>query len=183
MRKIKHQVNTSILLKIYNSLISSCLHYAILCWGYEHKRIFILQKKAIRIVNKSKYNAHTDPIFKSLKLLKVKDIFFIKSIQFYYNYVHSKLPKYFTDMFKNINQVHDHNTRSSCNVHLPRPNNQSSTKVLRFTIPTIINNLPSSIRDRIQTHSFEIVKSLTKNYLIERYPINCNRLICYICQN
>ena len=95
MRKIKYTVNSNILLKIYNSLILSRIHYGILCWGYEHKRIFILQKKAIRIVHKSKYNSHTDPIFKSLNQLKTRDIFTIQSLKFYHRFCHNNLPSYF----------------------------------------------------------------------------------------
>ena len=33
------------------------------------------KKRAIRIVTNSKFSAHTDPLFKSLKLLKIKDVF------------------------------------------------------------------------------------------------------------
>ena len=46
MRKIKHLVCSAILLKIYKSLILSRIHYVILCWGYEHTRVFTLQKKS-----------------------------------------------------------------------------------------------------------------------------------------
>ena len=99
MRKIKHLVNSSILLKIYNSLILSRIHYAILCWGYDHKCIFTLQKKAIRLICKSRYNAHTDPLYKSINQLKVKDIFVLQSIKFYYNYLHKNLPGYFKTCF------------------------------------------------------------------------------------
>ena len=34
----------------------------------------ITKKSAIRIMANSKYNAHTEPLFKSLKFLKIKDI-------------------------------------------------------------------------------------------------------------
>ena len=36
--------------------------------------ILILQKRALRIVNSSTYDANTSPIFKDLKLLKFHDI-------------------------------------------------------------------------------------------------------------
>ena len=38
------------------------------------QRIVILQKRVIRIVNKSDYCAHTDPIFKKLNLLKFHNL-------------------------------------------------------------------------------------------------------------
>ena len=42
--------------------------------GYENEKIFKLQKKAIRIISLAKYNAHTEPLFKTLNLLKINDI-------------------------------------------------------------------------------------------------------------
>ena len=47
---------------IYNTLILPYLNYCILCWGFKCSRVFALQKKAIRIITCSKYNAHTEPL-------------------------------------------------------------------------------------------------------------------------
>ena len=38
-------------------------------------RLNILQKKAIRIITKSRYNAHTSPLFKNLNILKLDDLY------------------------------------------------------------------------------------------------------------
>ncbi len=43
-------------------------------WGFIAKKVTKLQKKVLRILTVSKYNAHTEPLFKKLKLLKVNDI-------------------------------------------------------------------------------------------------------------
>ena len=51
-------------MKIYNSLISSHLSYGLLVWGNKSDKIYKFQKKAIRIINLGKYNAHTEPLFK-----------------------------------------------------------------------------------------------------------------------
>ncbi len=58
------------------------LNFGILAWGHQCKRIVKLQKKIIRISSLSKYNAHTEPIFKSLKLLKVKNILKLHELKF-----------------------------------------------------------------------------------------------------
>ena len=44
LNRLKHHFPPNILEIIYNSLILSHLHYGILLWGYNHKRIGILQK-------------------------------------------------------------------------------------------------------------------------------------------
>ena len=64
LNKLKHFLPTSVLKKIYSSLILPQLYYCNLIWGYKPKRISNIQKKAIRIISKQKYNAHTEPLFK-----------------------------------------------------------------------------------------------------------------------
>ena len=62
--KLKYELPENPLLTIYNSLILPHLNYCILAWGYDSKRIYKLQKKAIRIISKSKFYSHSHPIFK-----------------------------------------------------------------------------------------------------------------------
>ena len=69
-----------------------------------------LQKMAIRMTTNSQYDAHTDPLFKSLKLIKVEDIFKLQQFKLYHKYVNRNLPEYLqnitirlnSDVLKNI---------------------------------------------------------------------------------
>ena len=72
LNKLKHILPRQILSNIYTSLVTPHLNYGILLWGHDATRIDKLQKKAIRTIKKSKYNAHTEPIFKKIQLLKLK---------------------------------------------------------------------------------------------------------------
>ena len=54
-----------------------------------------LQKRAIRSITLSRYLAHSEPIIKSLNVLKVTDIFKLCQIKFYYKYISQNLPEYF----------------------------------------------------------------------------------------
>ena len=74
LNKIKLFLPSRILKTIYSSLILFQLNYGILVWGQNYKRIFKLQKRVMRIITCSKYNAHSEPLFKELKLLKLEDI-------------------------------------------------------------------------------------------------------------
>ena len=74
INKLKFQLPQNILLTIYNSLILSQLNYCLLAWGYESKHVYKLQKRAIRIIDKSPRFSHTNPLFKKLKILKIHDI-------------------------------------------------------------------------------------------------------------
>ncbi len=70
LNKLKHFLSKQAKLHIYNSLILSHLNYRILAWDYKCDRIYKFKKKILRIICTSKYNAHTEPLFKSLNLLK-----------------------------------------------------------------------------------------------------------------
>ena len=56
------------------------LHYCILSWGSQCQEIYFLQKRAIRNIEKAPYRAHTEPIFKSLNLIKVEDMYYLAII-------------------------------------------------------------------------------------------------------
>ena len=82
-------------------------------WGYKCDRIDKLQKKAIRLINLRKYNTHTEPILKSLKLLKVSDILHILELTFYYKCMHNKLPEYLERFAVHQNHnIHNYNTQT-----------------------------------------------------------------------
>ena len=78
MCKLKCFHPQQVLRILYNSLILSHLQYCICSWGFKSDRLFKLQKRAVRIITCSKYNAHTEPLFKALNLLKIEDIMKIK---------------------------------------------------------------------------------------------------------
>ena len=75
LNRLKHYLPLNIKNLMYNSLVLSHLNYGILLWGFTDERIFKLQKKVLRVISLNKYNAHTDPIFKNLNILKLNDIF------------------------------------------------------------------------------------------------------------
>ena len=50
-----------------------------------------MQKRALRIITCSKYNAHTMPILKDLNLLKIEDIFKLHQLKLYYKLVNKQL--------------------------------------------------------------------------------------------
>ena len=80
---------------MYNYFILSSLNYAILVWGYNTDRLFKLQKRSVRVISKSKFNAHTDPLFQNLHILKIEDLHKLNVLKFYYKLIHKNIPQYF----------------------------------------------------------------------------------------
>ena len=95
LNKLKHYLPSYILRTLYFTLIHSHLNYAILTWGYKCNRLNKLQKRLISVVTCSKYNAHTDPLFKNTQILKLQDLLDLNALQFYYRYLHENLPVFF----------------------------------------------------------------------------------------
>ena len=72
--------------------------------------IFLLQKKIIRIITFSVYDAHTNPIFHKLKLLKIYEIVKFYIAIFMFQYVQGMLPNAFDSFFTTTNSMHDYST-------------------------------------------------------------------------
>ena len=88
---------------LYYSLIYPYFHYCNVVWASTYKtnlrRLVTLQKRAVRIINNSNFDAHTDPIFKELSILKFNDIHLLQLGQFMYSYKSSSLPLKFSNKF------------------------------------------------------------------------------------
>ena len=78
LSKVRHFVNKHILVMLYYSLIYPFLTYDVHVWGLTFPsfltQLFIIQKKAIRIISFSEPKSHSEPLFKSLNLLKLNDV-------------------------------------------------------------------------------------------------------------
>ena len=130
---------------LYFSMIYPYLQYCNLVWANTYQttisRLSILQKRIIRIVNKSDFLAHTNPIFKELYLLKLEDIRILQISQLMFIVRNNSSLITLKDMFTLNNQTHSYNTRSSKSFHLPR----TRTKLRQFSIkyqgPKTFNSL------------------------------------------
>ena len=71
--RTKSYLPFSVLQTMHKSLILPILYYGLLLWGPHCERLFLLQNRVKRVITNSKYIAHTDPIFKTLNLLKIPD--------------------------------------------------------------------------------------------------------------
>ena len=89
---------------LYFSLIQPLLTYGILEWGNANTSIIhkttMMQKRAIRVINKATYNAHTDPLYKKSGILKLNDQYELQAILFVNDFLSDKLPASFENVFR-----------------------------------------------------------------------------------
>ena len=84
LNKLRYFLPSGILQTIYNTLILPHMIYGTLAWGRHTKVIHNIKKRAIRIIATRKYNAHTEPLFKQLHLLKACDICKLQELKCYH---------------------------------------------------------------------------------------------------
>ena len=149
---------------MYNSLILPHLNFSILSWGLHSGRLPKLQKRAVRIITVNKYNAHTEPILKSLGLLKVNDIFTLQYLKFYFKCTHRRVQTSFALFFTRNTARHDHNTRQ---IHQPEilfSHTSRARKFIQFHIPLLLRSMATFIINKIYTHSLNGFSNYTKQY-------------------
>ena len=104
-----------------------------------------IQKRAIRIIAASKYNAHTVPLFKKLNLLKACDICKLQELQFYHKLINRQLPKYFERFIYQTNlELHNYNTRRGHRLHIPRINHAFAQLNIRHSVIQTVNSMHRS---------------------------------------
>ena len=91
--KVRDFVNANILRSIYYALFELHINYACIIWGQNISTIshlYILQKKALRIINFKARNAHSSPLFHYSKIIKIADKVKIANCFFINKYTNNK---------------------------------------------------------------------------------------------
>ena len=181
MNRLKRFLPLSALKLMYFSLINSHLQFCVATWGFDHSRISKLQKKAIRVMCNARYNAHTDPLFKENKILKIRDIFNLNCLKLYHKYKNQDLPNFFNNMFTTNADIHSYHTRRRNDLHYFSYNTEGASKRTRHAIPNIINELTPLVREKLSTLNLEQFTNYYKSFIIDSYEVTCRIHQCYIC--
>ena len=183
MCRLKNFLPTHVLRILYNSMILPHLQYSILSWGFKPGRLDKLQKRAVRIISNSKYNSHTDPIFKKLNLLKLKDLFELNVLKLFYKYKNNILPFYVSHMFSDYSVPHSYPLRATYVLNAPGSNTPSGEKCIRHYLPSVVDKLKPDILDKVSTHSLQGYAFYIKRITITEYKMECVKRNCYVCDN
>ena len=102
--RLKDIYPQSVLPTLYNNLILPHFHYCLVLWRSsikENHPLHLLQKKAVGIIDNSYYIAHTEPICKVHRILKIPDMFSVALWKFYHNLMNNKLRECFQQLSLN----------------------------------------------------------------------------------
>ena len=184
LNKLKRVLPVHILRTLYFSMVQSRMMYCILTWGFDYYRIEKLQKRFVRIISSSKYNAHSEPLFKVLDILKIEHLFSQSCLKFVYKFKKSQLPKYFLS-FQCVprSPIHDHDTRDAEQVDTIYTRTHMAAKCIRSHLPVILNDTPDMIINKINTHSIQGFSFFIKRYYLSQYTTQCQLRGCFTCNN
>ena len=167
--RLKCYVDSKTLLMVYYSLFYSHLQYCITSWGSAADKfispIVVLQKRVIRYICKEGYRAHTNDLFKNLKVLKIPEVFELqvgKLIQ--------RLKSHTTVGDNNLIElslIHNYNTRLSAksNFYLSLPRTNLGKNSFSFNGPRVWQSVPEELKS-LTLQSF---KHKFKEHLLKKY--------------
>jgi hypothetical protein len=151
INRAKHVLNKKHLITLYYSLVYPYLTYGITLWGAAYDihltKLVIMQKKIIRVIAGANYYAHTEPIFKHLRVLKLTDIYTMQVSKYVLNFLHLLLPSPLSNLFTASRTIHEHSTRHCTTMRLQTlPSRTAVTsQCIAKMGPQIWNRLPSEL--------------------------------------
>ena len=131
----------------------------------------------------NRYNSHTEPLFKTLEILKIDDLLKVQELKKFYKYRYGILPVYLLNwnIIPNYN-IHSHDTRKATNIHTSMTRHEFAKKSLKHNLPHTINDTPELVLEKIITHSLQGFAYYLKTYILQRYHYACTISDCYVCQ-
>ena len=166
------------------------INYCLLSWGSGSavKNIFLKQKRAIRAISFAGYNAHTEPLFKMYKLLKIGDIYNCRLLFPYYNLVHNKVQQYLSSFLPNTFLATIRYPIRHPRLQPPFHSHAYISQICKYNLQVLLNSINNQsdeltvIVRNVDNTSLLGFKKTTKSYLLCKYSYECSIPNCYICQ-
>ena len=161
--QIKGFMAIEVLQMVYNAHVLPHLYYCTPIWCSTYPThllpLFRLQKKIMRIITKSDYFAHTQPLFKETKSLKLFDICKLQISTYMYKMLQN-------ETFASLLPLHTHYTRTHDNLNIPAHNSSLFKHSLSYLGPKSWNSIPNNIKLSPTIHS---LKRQLKKHTILHY--------------
>ena len=123
-------------------------------------------RKAIRVIDFASYTAHTEPIFRRLKILNLEKLYKLETAKFMFEINQENNSNFLQNEFVKTKKLHSHNTRQSTDLGFSLPSISTNFKknFLTFDGVKLWNSLPMELKNTRSKHPF---KKLMKIYLLQ----------------
>ena len=164
LNKVKNFLPHHAMKTLYYSLFQSHLNYGLLIWGSSmtadmEDKLVKMQKKAIRAINKAKYNAHTHDFFRDNKILKIKEMINLEQLKIIFKRSKSSLAEPLMNVFT-PNQT-EYSTRQQYHPKILKPKHKQLTESFLVKCPNEWSKLPNHIKESKSMSIF--IKSVKKH--------------------
>ena len=184
LKNAKKILSIKSLTQLYYSLIHCHLLYAINTWSSAPekylKELQVKQKQAVRCISQSTYNAHTEPIFKNLKILPFKDLILINKLQFMHSFSKNMIDDSFNLFWPTNEEAREgpRQLRNDDNLYVPPFRYVSASRLPLTSFPSTWNqftcNLFPNVKYEFKKKKFysdvkkDFLSNLDANYRCSR---------------
>lgn len=109
----------------------------------QSRRIILLQKRAIQIVNGSKHNSHNDPHFKAIKIIQFQDLYDLECCKLHLKSCRNTLSHYLMNELE-TKTANIHVTRQRDELFVPLVRSKLELQLIAYKIAKAWNNLPTA---------------------------------------
>ena len=128
------------------SFLHNCIEICCNAPAVYLNKLFLMQKKIIRIINKKPFDYSTSELFQKSKILTISKIYKLRVLIHAHNTYH------------NITNTHNsmYNTRNSfcCNIPIPLFKTSSGQKTIEYQESALCNRLPLCLKQIEKSHCF-----------------------------
>jgi len=192
MRTARNFFSKHCLLSIYYTMIHSYLTYALPIWSCSSdqflKKILTKQKMAVRIIENSKFNAHTEPLFKANNILPLPKLVLYFNLNLIHNYHYKFLPKAFNNYWPTNRELRGNNEflpdlRNDFDLNVMFCRLKNTERFPYINLPKIWNKFNSEVPQISIIRDKSKFKFKLKEHLLTQLNGNytCNRLFCHSC--
>jgi len=150
LNRLAFYVPKKVLLNLYYSLIYPYLSYCSIVWASNYanrlNKLNLLQKRAIRVIDRAPPKSHTDQLFIKYKILRIDQINILQISEFMYKYTYRLLPQAFNNYFTLTSDTHTYSTRQGQSYRGVFARTNTRLFALRSVGPLTWNNIPLTIR-------------------------------------
>jgi hypothetical protein len=151
---------------VYYAHFQSIMNYGIILWGHSSRcqRLFRLQKKVIRLLDRAKKRDSCKSLFVQLKILSLSSLYVYRCLE-YVMHKRSSVDR--------AQDVYQHDTRHRTDLYLPCDRLTKSIKHFEYLSPKFYNAIERTVREQ----PTKVFLAIVKNFLINNALYDYNEFL------